>query len=493
MATSSNSRGKNQQLIEARKRLTSATGDPMTPQGVAEAMNAFLWEQHQKTKGSPKPTTLDHRYVASYEAGRHWWPSKQYRAAWRYALRVETDAELGFTPKRRRRSKPQPRPQPQDIAAWVTTTDMVDGASILSPDVATDVRALLPGTASLDRSDAYDDSVLATRRQSMLILGVATIGAALGLRGSQPGPRQQIGANDISRVNAVISLYRSMDCEFGGGVLVDEVDLFAQSASGLLDQIVPDALLSQMFTTLANARYLAAWTAFDATRHTDAQRHFMAAERYAMESGDRRLLAHVRYGQAKQLQHLRQNRDALHTLRLAYHQLDPTPGVLAVLRGAEAASRAALGDAEGARRALVQSSDAFASVEPSNEPEWLGFLDQGELLAQYGRVYRDLARADRKHGDEAVRWVAEAITSFGPQNVRSTVLNQVGLCSAYFLAGAPDLALRAGHTAQRLAATVTSKRVVDRLANLRRDATDHLHRSDVADFIHSLPNAVTTA
>jgi len=57
----------------------------------------------------------------------------------------------------------------------------------------------------------------------------------------------------------------------------------------------------------------------------------------------------------------------------------------------------------------------------------------------------------------------------------------------YFLADAPGLALHAGHTVQELATTVTSKRVVERLANLRRDATNHLHHSDVADFIHSLP------
>ena len=42
MAASSNGRGRNQKLIDARKRLTSASGDPMTPQDVAEAMNAFL-------------------------------------------------------------------------------------------------------------------------------------------------------------------------------------------------------------------------------------------------------------------------------------------------------------------------------------------------------------------------------------------------------------------------------------------------------------------
>jgi len=117
MAASSRGTGRNQQLIDARKRLTSASGDPMTPQDVAEEMNTYLWEQHQKTKGSPTPTTLDHRYVSSYEAGRHWWPSEQYRAAWRHALRVETDAELGFTPKRRRRGKSTPRVQSSKVAA----------------------------------------------------------------------------------------------------------------------------------------------------------------------------------------------------------------------------------------------------------------------------------------------------------------------------------------------------------------------------------------
>jgi hypothetical protein len=33
---------------------------------------------------------------------------------------------------------------------------------------------------------------------------------------------------------------------------------------------------------------------------------------------------------------------------------------------------------------------------------------------------------------------------------------------------------------------LTSRRVVDRIRNLRRDLTGHLHRSDVADFSHRL-------
>jgi hypothetical protein len=92
-----------------------------------------------------------------------------------------------------------------------------------------------------------------------------------------------------------------------------------------------------------------------------------------------------------------------------------------------------------------------------------------------------------------VRWVNDAIQAFGPQNARSTVLNQVGLASAYFLADAPELALEAGNTARRQAATLTSPRVIERIANLRRDAAQHMHLPDVAEFVQSLPRPVSAA
>ena len=142
-------RRKNQKLINARLRRTSASGDPMTPQDVAEEMNAFLWAQHLKVDESPKPTVLDHRFVSSYEAGRHWWPSEQYRAAFRHVLRVETDAELGFTPKRRLRREPgAPAPLP-DTAALAVTDDIVSSTDMrLRGTADAGRRAFVLGTAS---------------------------------------------------------------------------------------------------------------------------------------------------------------------------------------------------------------------------------------------------------------------------------------------------------------------------------------------------------
>ena len=98
---------RNKKLIAARLRLPSPTGsgDPMSTQEVAEAMNDYLWGEHLKTPGSAEPTVLDHRFVSAYENGRFWWPSQHYRAAFRHVLRVTTDTELGF-----RRSRGRARP-----------------------------------------------------------------------------------------------------------------------------------------------------------------------------------------------------------------------------------------------------------------------------------------------------------------------------------------------------------------------------------------------
>jgi hypothetical protein len=103
----------------------------------------------------------------------------------------------------------------------------------------------------------------------------------------------------------------------------------------------------------------------------------------------------------------------------------------------------------------------------------MGFDDRGELLAQYGRVYRDMARHDNRHAAQAVRWTTEAIGDLGPQKLRSTVLNEIGLCSALFLAGEPEQAIEVGESVLDRAGQVKSARVAERIRNLRRDFGRH--------------------
>lgn len=314
----------------------------------------------------------------------------------------------------------------------------------------------------------------------------AVVGVAAAIEHGDRGGR--LGRADVSRLEAVTTLYRSLDYERGGGSLYQEVGRFAESASALVSRACSDQLMPRLLPAAAEARQLAGWTAFDAGSHSDAQRHWLSAERAAIAGGCTQLAARVRYCQARQFQHLRHNRDALETLRLARAQLagGSTPALNAMIDGAEASSLAAIGQRRAALATLDRARSEFERIEPEREPGWMRFYDAGELLAQYGRVYRDLARADRRHGTSAVRWVADAISAFGLQNVRSRVLNEIGLCSALFLADAPDEAVDAGARVIEHARQVASARVVDRLRGIQRDLAAHDDDSTVADFARTI-------
>ncbi|MET8263966.1 XRE family transcriptional regulator [Micromonospora arida] len=355
-------------------------------------------------------------------------------------------------------------------------------------------RAIGSGDAASTSADSRSGGP--DERRRTLLAGIAAVAAGAGLLGStEIGQPRRVGAADVARLNAVLELYRSVDYECGGGVLYREVARFAESVYRMLDWSHPAGLAPSLVAAVATARHLAGWTALDAGRHDDAQRHFVAGERAALMAEDVPLAAMIRYSQAKQLQHLRHDQDALATLQLAHAQLGSyaTPAVKALLWGAEAASIAALGDHQGAVTTLGKASDAFELINNEREPDWMGFYDRGELFAQYGRVYRDRARRDSVQASEAVRWVRDAIAAFGPANVRSTVLNEVGLCSALFLADEPEQALAVGAQVLERSQEMSSKRVVDRVVNLRRDLARHRELPEVAEFDRVLATRAAVA
>ena len=441
----------NERLRAARLRTLSPSGsnEPMSRQELADQGNAVLAPDY------PAEATMDANYIGKLECGKHRWPSRPRRWALRQVLHADSDAALGFFIIR----GPRKAGEHGSDAPALTQHDP------------------LPALFSVD-GDRRD-----------LLKAIAAVAAGSGLFAGPAPARRRIGAGDIARIDAVTTLYRSLDYECGGGALWDEVGRFAEATSAVLAGADAGNQHSDLAAAVAAARQLAGWTAFDAGRHSDAGRHWLSAERAALTAGDLRLAARIRYCQARQFQHLTHNQDALETLHLARNQLadQATPALLAMLYGAEAASLAALGDHRAATDALVQASDHFEHIKPDREPDWMRFYDRGELLAQYGRVYRDLARTDPiNHADAAVEWTQQAINAFGPLNVRSTVLNEVGLCSALALACEPDRALNVGAAVIGHGRQLTSRRIHDRIRNLARDIPADTRQSGLADFRHQI-------
>jgi hypothetical protein len=87
----------NGKLIEARLRLLSPTGSgqPMSRQELAEAVNAWQWE-HEEARDH-----LDENDIGAYERGEYRWPRRRRRDGLRAVTGARTDAELGFYRNRR--------------------------------------------------------------------------------------------------------------------------------------------------------------------------------------------------------------------------------------------------------------------------------------------------------------------------------------------------------------------------------------------------------
>ncbi|MEU8007092.1 helix-turn-helix transcriptional regulator [Catellatospora sp. NPDC049111] len=369
---------------------------------------------------------------------------------------------------------------------WQSHTLSLDG----STDLATS------GNPAPDPADRADD----------VLSHIRALARSSGL-GARPAGRRRIALTDVARLTAITDLYRSVDRERGGGELYRQLAQVAEAATMWLAPgytVCDPQARHHLARATADVRLLAGWTAFDAGMYEDSQRHFILAERAAVRAGDAMLTAKVRYCLVRQLQHRHHNVDALDTAQFARADLGSagTPAMRAMLLGAEAASLAALGYRDQARQCLHAASDTFADIRPENEPAWMHFYDAGELYAQYGRVYRDLARqhrsqrrpvvpsADPGYGAQAVFWVNQALAGFGTGHIRSITLNRAGLFSSLMLAGDPDAALAVGTELLTSARAVCSQRVVERIVNLRRDLVAYERRSDVSAFAHMISTRI---
>lgn len=146
----------NQRLIRARQRLASpsGSGQEMSPQELAEAVNAYVWKHHGRQ------TNLDRTYINKLENGTHHWPNPQYREALRHILDTPTDAALGFY-ARRRPTQPSRQAAPQD--ADITTLPSRAPSQLLPDLVRCSIVAGEPVDANAPETDPVQLRALVTQ------------------------------------------------------------------------------------------------------------------------------------------------------------------------------------------------------------------------------------------------------------------------------------------------------------------------------------------
>jgi hypothetical protein len=201
----------------------------MSRQELAEAVNAWQWE-HREVKDH-----LDENHIGSYERGEYRWPRRLRRDGLRAVTGARTDAELGFTPRRRNRPKPTPSAQ--------------------TPD-----RAVIPG-----RSQYGAEADLVEFTSSLDQLGMSS-----------------------TELTALELACERLDLQFAQeppDEALSKIRVLMKRASARLRQSQTLGHHERLVTLAARLAGLRAWACFDIDEHSAADRWYQIAVAAAQEAG----------------------------------------------------------------------------------------------------------------------------------------------------------------------------------------------------------------
>lgn len=218
----------------------------------------------------------------------------------------------------------------------------------------------------------------------------------------------RIGVIDVDAIRTTTEMFAALDNRFGGGHARRSLIQYLMSdVRGMLDGRYDEGTGIALFEAAAEALLLAAWMSYDAGIHGLAQRYFATALRLAQDADDPLLAGSILDAMSHQATFLGKHREAVNLARAARSGTRgvATATLTAHFHAMEARALAVAGDRVGADRAFIQAVRVFEQRKPGVDPEWISYVDDAELSAEFAHAYRDLGR-----GADAVRYAAKAIT-----------------------------------------------------------------------------------
>ncbi|MGH3870299.1 MAG: helix-turn-helix domain-containing protein [Pseudonocardiaceae bacterium] len=377
----------NDRLRTARERTASPThpDDCLSRQELAELVNAYLWDHHEKM------VELDANYVGKIERGLIRWPSKLYREALRAILGVPTDAALGFINTRR---------------AVVRLADVDRKQFLHSTTLGVGALALGPITALLD--------------------------------GSEPTPIPgRVGTTEIEQIRTATQVFASWDSAYGGGL--GRAAVFAQLrwSASLLDVTCPARLRTELLSAVGDLADLTAFMAFDVGAHDEARRVFSFALICAEQADDWHLRAQVMGNLALQEIWTGRPDEGLTLIEHALVRADRlTPTERTMLHTYRGRALAKMRRIRETLIAIGTTDDHFVHSTPADDPPFMTYYNAATHAQCTGQALFDLAMLGRDPAETTKR-LAAAVAGHTAGYARSRAISQTKLASLTMATGDP--------------------------------------------------------
>lgn len=370
---------------------------------------------------------IDADHVSRIERGLITWPGRQYREAFRVVLGACTDAELGFYYRR-------------GVTADRAPHVDIDGQLLAFTGVA------LVGT--MDHS---------------------TVAALTNDLGRIPVP-PRIGRIDVDDLHRVIDGMERADHAAGGRTVVRSVALqqlaWAQDTLRLAS-FRTAAIRVAWMAAVARLGRLAGFMSVDARDHNTARRCFLLALDIAGRADDWPARLNVLSGMARQAVHLGDGRTALQIATLARAgESSASTTTRAMLRVLEARAHGVLGHTDAATTAVEQAESLYQGRRPADDPPWLWFYDEAQLLGDTGHALYPLALSGVDV--DAARRLREAVELHNEADNRGRVFSLVKLATLQSRHEPGAVAYATAAEATTAVAALRSGRAFDYLGDLGR-------------------------
>jgi hypothetical protein len=317
--------------------------------------------------------------------------------------------------------------------------DVLDMASGLGLDFTATPSGVLATCEALWAADLNQADFLSQQEVHASTLLPAIMRWLVALPSTPAGPTnrvRKVTAGDIEAVRAMVHMLEDLDHRFGGGHVRSSAVrfLYGEVTALLHGQYANPAIGRALFAVAARFTFKTGAMAYDVGLNGLARRYFVQALNMAHASGDRALGGKVLALASHQANFMGEFQEAVDLARAAKLGAagQATATVHAMFCAMEARALANLGDRRNCIAALNEAERAFARRRPGEDPDWIHYFDEAELLDEFGHSLAALGDAD-----DAIHYARLALEQSSAAFPRSRTFCRLTLAGAYLTTKRP--------------------------------------------------------
>lgn len=308
-----------------------------------------------------------------------------------------------------------------------------------------------------------------------------------GIQADRPDHRR-VGMRDVRAIREAAGLFMQLDFKYGGGHGHKALrHYFREDVLPLLNASYSEKVGTSLFGAAAEISQLLAWTAYDVGNHRLAHRYLTSTLRLSQVIDDRMFGARILGNLSHQANYLGNHTQAIQLARAAVESAKgrATPRAMSNYSAMEARALSNASDGIAAARAMKEAERHFERAHTAEDPAWLGYFDEAELMGELCHCFRDL-----KMRRDSVAQAQRAVDSTDPKYARTLGFCRMVLAQSQLLNGELEAAVTTASLAVDGGDSLQSNRFQRYVTDFQNEVSVHAANPTVTAFNEKVRDAL---